>query len=164
MSQVSIKFKILYHHNNGDNVDKEEYNILVKERSKQPEIFEDALISFLIGGLLGAVYEVLTNVFINTFELSAKIASGWTCLTFILFAVLMTGFGVFDNMVSKFKFGLIIPITGFAHSVASSLLDYRKEGLITGLGSNMFKLAGCVILYGTVAAFIGALIKVIIYG
>jgi len=145
-------------------VDKEEYNNLVKEKSKQPEIFEDALISFLIGGTLGAFYEILTSLFIKTFELSDKIASGWTCLIFILIAVLLTGFGVFDNLISKFKFGLIIPITGFAHSVASSLLDYRREGLITGLGSNMFKLAGCVILYGTVAAFIGALIKVIIYG
>lgn len=145
-------------------MDKEEYNKLVTSKSKNPNILEDAFISFLTGGVLGAFYEVLTMWYINMFELTEKIALGWSCLTFILVAVLLTGFGVFDTLVSKFKFGLIIPITGFAHSVASSLLDYKRDGLVTGLGSNMFKLAGCVILYGTFSAFIFAIVKVIIYG
>ena len=57
-----------------------------------------------------------------------------------------------------------IPITGFAHSVTSSALDYKKDGLITGLGANVFKLAGSVILYGIVSAFILAVIKVVLYG
>ena len=145
-------------------MEKEEYKTLVDSKSKNPALLEDALISFLAGGVLGGSYEILTMWYIKIFEITAKVASGWTCLTFILLAIVLTGFGVFDNIVSKFKFGVIIPITGFAHSVASSLLDYRKDGLITGLGSNMFKLAGCVILYGTVSAFVFTLIKVIIYG
>ena len=78
--------------------------------------------------------------------------------------MILTGFGIFDTLISKFKFGLIIPITGFAHSIASSLLDYKEDGLITGLGSNMFKLAGAVILYGSISAFVLAIAKVIIYG
>lgn len=154
----------MLHHIDGDNMDKEEYNELVTSKSKNPNILEDAFISFLAGGLLGASYEVLTNWYIKMFELDVQIALGWSCLTFIALAVILTAFGVFDSLVSKFKFGLIIPITGFAHSVASSLIDYRRDGLITGLGSNMFKLAGCVILYGTAAAFLFALVKVIIYG
>lgn len=145
-------------------MDKQEYIKLVESKSKAPRILENAFISFLTGGVLGGLFEILTNSYINMFELEEKIALGWSLLTFILTAIILTGFGVFDTLISKFKFGLIIPITGFAHSVSSSLIDYKKDGLITGLGSNMFKLAGCVILYGTVAAFIGAIVKVIIYG
>lgn len=145
-------------------VDKQEYVDLVESKSKAPKILENAFISFLTGGVLGGIFEILTTSYINLFELEEKIALGWSLLTFILLAIILTAFGVFDTLISKFKFGLIIPITGFAHSISSSLIDYKRDGLITGLGSNMFKLAGCVILYGTVAAFIGAIVKVIIYG
>lgn len=145
-------------------VDKEEYGRIVTSKSKNPKMIEDAFISFLAGGVLGASCEILTSWFIKIFEISDKIACGCTCLVFIAVAAILTGFGVFDSLISKFKFGLIIPITGFAHSVSSSLLDYRKDGLVTGLGSNMFKLAGCVILYGTISAFFLAILKVIIYG
>lgn len=145
-------------------MDKEEYNKLVKAKSKNPNILEDAFISFLAGGVLGAFFEVLVTTFIKAFEIEATVAIGWTLILFILTAVILTGLGVFDKLVAKFKFGLIIPITGFAHSVASSILDYKRDGLVTGMGSNMFKLAGCVILYGTVSAFILTLIKVMIYG
>ncbi len=146
------------------NVEKEEYVRLVESKSKNPHILEDAFISFLTGGVLGASFEVLTSWFIKMFDLTSKVAVGWSLLVFIFAAALLTGFGVFDSLVSKFKFGLIIPITGFAHSISSALLDYKRDGLITGLGSNMFKLAGCVILYGTASAFLFAIVKVIIYG
>ena len=53
----------------------------------------------------------------------------------------------------KFKCGLIVPITGFAHSITSSALDYKNDGLITGLGGYLFRLAGCILLYGIIAAF-----------
>jgi stage V sporulation protein AC len=145
-------------------LDKEQYKKLVEAKSKNPYVLEDAFISFLTGGVLGALYQIITVWYMRVFDITAKMALSYACLTFIVLAVILTGFGVFDNLVSKFKFGLIIPITGFAHSVASSLLDYKRDGLISGLGSNMFKLAGSVMLYGSVAAFIGAIIKVIIYG
>lgn len=145
-------------------MDKEEYVQLVESKSKNPNILEDAFISFLTGGVLGASFQVVVEWFMKMFELESKTAIGWTLLIFISLAAFLTAFGVFDSLVSKFKFGLIIPITGFAHSVSSALLDYKRDGLITGLGSNMFKLAGCVILYGTVSAFIFAIVKVIIYG
>jgi len=145
-------------------VDKEEYGKIVESKSKNPLILEDAFISFLVGGVLGGAYQVMTNWFIDMFDVSAKIACGWSCLVFIIIAAVLTGFAVFDSLISKFKFGLIIPITGFAHSIASALIDNRRDGMITGLGANMFKLAGSVILYGTVSAFLFAIIKVIIYG
>lgn len=145
-------------------MDKKEYAQLVKEKSKNPRVIEDAFMSFLVGGSLGGLYHVLTIWAMDLFKVSAITASGYVLSLYIVVAVILTGFGVFDTLVAKFKFGLIIPITGFAHSVASSLLDYKKDGLITGLGSNMFKLAGAVILYGLISGFICCLIKVVIYG
>ena len=145
-------------------MDKKEYLKLVKEKSGNPNIVEDAGISFLAGGVLGGLYHLLVMWFINLFNIEATVASGITFILYIIVAITLTGFGVFDDLIAKFKFCLIIPITGFAHSVASSLLDAKRDGLVTGLGPGMFKLAGAVILYGTVSAFVLSLLKVIIHG
>ena len=83
---------------------------------------------------------------------------------FIFLASLFTAFGFFDKWVTKLKCGLLIPITGFAHSMTSSSMDYKREGFIYGIGSNMFKLAGTVILYGVVSAYIFGFIRLIIMG
>lgn len=142
----------------------DEYLKLLNEESKNPHILEDAFISFLSGGVMGMICQILVESYIRIFDLSINLSISLTALTFIFFSSLLTGLGVYDDLVQKYKFGLIIPITGFAHSIASSLMDYRKDGFVTGLGSNMFKLAGSVILYGSIFALLGAIVKVIIYG
>ena len=70
----------------------------------------------------------------------------------------------FDVIVAKFKSALIIPITGFAHSITSAAIDYKNEGLVLGIGSNIFKLAGTVILYGEVSVYIFGLIRILLGG
>lgn len=145
-------------------MDKNEYLKLVNENNKEKGIIKNALISFLVGGVMGCIFHVLTSLIIDYTSAPKALATGISLFIFILVAVIVTGLGVFDKLVSRYKFGLIIPITGFAHSVASSLIEYRKDGAITGLGANMFKLAGSVILYGSVSGFTLALLKVIIYG
>ena len=142
----------------------DEYLKLLNEESKNPHILEDAFISFLSGGVMGMICQILVESYVRIFDLSINLSISLTALTFIFFSSLLTGLGVYDDLVQKYKFGLIIPITGFAHSIASSLMDYRKDGFVTGLGSNMFKLAGSVILYGSIFALLGAIVKVIIYG
>ena len=88
----------------------------------------------------------------------------WLCVIVIFIASFFTALGFFDNWVSKCKAGLFLPTTGFAHSVTSAALDYRKDGLITGLGSSFFKLAGSVILYGIISGFFLSILGVIIHG
>ena len=82
----------------------------------------------------------------------------------IFLSSLFTALGFFDNWVSVCKCGLIIPITGFAHAMMSATLEYRKEGMITGIGANMFKLAGSVIVFGVVSAYVFGLIRLLIFG
>ena len=143
-------------------MNKEEYSDLVKRTTPKPKILNNALISFVCGGIMGALSQIIICFFKKSLELDVAITIN--CTIFILLAVLLTGFDIFDDFISKYKFGLIIPITGFAHSIASSLMDYRKDGLINGLGSNAFKLAGSVLLYGSISAIVLALFRGIIYG
>ena len=145
-------------------MNKEEYQKLVKKYEPKENKFENVIYAFLIGGLVGFMSEGLIVLLMNFFELSRTLAGAWTCLIIILAGSLFTALGFFDNWMTKAKAGLLIPTTGFAHSVSSSALDYKKEGLITGLGSNFFKLAGSVILYGILSAFILVIVKVIIGG
>ena len=145
-------------------MDKKSYAKLVKELSpKEPKI-KNAIIAFVIGGLIGIFAEAVASFIMYSFALSKTDSYIWTMILTIFSVVLLTALGKFDNVVSKIKCGLIIPTTGFAHSVASCALDYKKDGLITGLGSNFFKLAGSVILYGIVSAWIFGTIRYLLMG
>ncbi len=143
---------------------KEDYQKLVKKHTpKEPKLRNIAL-AFFVGGTIGFIGEFLIYILQESFYLSETEAGTWTCLIIIGTASLLTALGFFDNWVNKCKCGLIIPTTGFAHSITSSALDYKKDGLITGLGSNFFKLAGSVILYGIISSFILVIVRVVLGG
>ena len=145
-------------------MDKSEYQKLVKEISPKENKLKNFLISFLVGGLVGLIGQLIVTYLMTSFGLSASVSSSYLALIIIFLGTLFTSLGFFDTWVSKCKCGLIIPTTGFAHSVSSSALDYKKDGLITGLGSNFFKLAGSVILYGIISSFFLVLGRVFIGG
>lgn len=142
----------------------QEYQKFIKQYTPKPKAFENALISFLIGGLLGAGSEVLLELYQFWFHLPRKESGVLVILTLIVIASVLTALGVFDILVTKVKSALIIPITGFAHSITAAALEYRTEGLVLGIGANIFKLAGTVILYGTVAVYIFGLLRLLLIG
>lgn len=119
-------------------------------------------LSFIVGGIVGFLGELIIEVLINNFHISRSDASTFMIMIFILIASLCTALGFFDKLVTKFKCGLLIAITGFAHSMTSAAMDYKSEGPIYGIGSNMFKLAGSVILYGVVSAWFFGMIRYLI--
>ena len=136
------------------------------EEYKKPKenTLKNCFISFIIGGLLGLIGQLLTDLYINLFSLTSKEASTLMIVTLVFIGVFLTGLGFFDKWVNFCKCGLIIPITGFAHSMMSSTMEYKKEGLVTGIGSNMFKLSGTVIAYGVISATIFGFIRLLIGG
>ena len=144
-------------------MNKKEYSFLVKSFSPKEPKLKNAYTSFISGGMIGFIGEIIINVLTTSFGLSRTDSYAYLAFIIIFFASFMTAIGKFDNYVQKYKCGLIIPTTGFAHSIQSASLDYKKEGLITGIGSNFFKLAGSVILYGIVSAFLLSIIKVILW-
>ncbi len=132
---------------------------------KAPESrFKNAIVAFVSGGVMGILGEGLIEVLCYKFHMSRNDAATMMIVIFIFLASLFTALGFFDKLVTKFRCGLLIPITGFAHSMTSSSLDYKKEGPIYGIGSNMFKLAGSVIIYGIVSAWFFGMIRYIIGG
>lgn len=124
--------------------------------------FRNAIIAFVVGGLIGLLAELIIEILCECCHISRSEAQTFMIIIFIFLASLCTALGFFDKWVTKFKCGLLIPITGFAHSMTSAAMDYRKEGLIYGFGSNMFKLAGSVILYGVVSAWFFGMIRYLI--
>ena len=142
----------------------DKYNEIVKKHTPKEDIIKNAFISFVAGGIIGILSELLLNGYMLWFTLPRKEAGVIVIITWIILASILTALGIFDVLVSKLKSALIIPITGFAHSMTSAAMEYRKEGLILGIGANIFKLAGSVILYGIVATYIFGILRLIIMG
>lgn len=137
----------------------EDYEKIVKDKSFKDDKLKNAGIAFLSGGLMGILSEGLFILLYNFFDLTKSEANMYVSIIFIVLASVLTGMHVFDKIVNFMKAGIIVPITGFSHSMTSAAIDYKKEGLINGIGSNIFKLTGSVILYSIVGAFAIALIR-----
>lgn len=145
-------------------MNEEKYKEIVDKNTPKENYIKNALIAFVVGGLLGAASELLLRCYCLWLDLPRKEAGVLVILTLITIASVLTALGVFDVLVTKVKAALIIPITGFAHSMTSAALEYKNEGLVLGIGANIFKLAGTVILYGVVSVYIFGLIRMVIMG
>ena len=143
---------------------KEEYKKLVSKYTPKYNRLKSILIAFLVGGTIGMIGQGLIDFYSKVCNLTIKDAKTYMIVTLIFISSLLTALGFFDNIVSKVKCGIIVPITGFAHAMTSAALEYRKEGLILGLGSNIFKITGSVILYGVVGAYVFGIVRVLIIG
>ena len=137
------------------------YDELVKKHTPKEEKSKNLLISFLIGGIVGSIGEWLIQLFCFLFHTSRTVSSVYMIITLIFLAALFTALGFFDKWVTFARCGLIIPITGFSHSMMSASLEYKREGLVPGIGSNAFKLAGSVIVYGVVSAWTFGVIRLL---
>lgn len=140
-----------------DDAKKKEYSILVEETRPPKPLLKNIATAYLIGGgicLLGqGIYTLLTLT-----EMSDKHCVTITLVILIFLGSLLTGLGLYDKLGSIAGAGSIVPISGFANSVVAPAMEWRSEGLIGGLASKLFTLAGPVILYGiTASAFFGLL-------
>ena len=145
-------------------MEKDEYKKLVNNIVPKEDRLKNSLIAFFCGGLIGLTGEILLELYQGWFNLPRKESGVMVILTFIVIASILTGLGIFDVLFVKLKSALIIPITGFAHSMTSAAFEYRTEGLVLGIGANIFKLAGTVILYGVVAVYLFGLVRMIFIG
>lgn len=139
------------------------YNKIADRHKAKEDKEKNAKTAFICGGVMGLFAEVIIE-FLCFLGMSRIDSATLMIVFFIVIASLFTGLGFFDKLVEKYKCGLIIPITGFAHSMTSSALDYKREGPVYGIGSNMFKLAGSVIIYGIVSSFVFGSIRYFIGG
>ena len=145
-------------------MEKNKYKNIVDKHTPRENRLYNTLVAFFIGGLMGVIGNFLIDFYSYYFSISTKDASVFMIITLVFIGCLFTALGFFDKWVNFAKCGLIVPITGFAHAMMSAALEYRKEGLVTGIGSNMFKLAGSVILYGVVSAYVFGLLRILVIG
>lgn len=135
------------------------YKQMVDDLTPKENRLSNMLRAFIVGGLIGIIGTILYINFNKMYNETLSISS--MLLVIIATTALITGLGFSDNLFNKAQCGLIIPISGFAHSITSSIMDYKKEGYLN-MGSNAFKLAGSVLVYGTVSAIFFTLLKVLI--
>lgn len=143
-------------------MEKNKYKNLVDKHSPKEDILYNAIIAFITGGIMGIIGQGLVDFYSTILSIPTKEAAVFMLTTLIFLSCLFTSLGFFDKWVNFAKCGLIIPITGFAHATMSAALEYKKEGLVTGIGANMLKLSGAVIIFGVVSAWTFSLIRAII--
>ncbi|MCK0472184.1 stage V sporulation protein AC [Halalkalibacter sp. APA_J-10(15)] len=139
----------------------DQYQQLAQKHEKKRPVIKNCIKAFLVGGFICVIGQCIQMFYYTFFDFTQRSASDPTIATLILLAVLFTGFGVYDRFAQFAGAGTAVPVTGFANSVASAAIEHRTEGYVLGVGGNIFKLAGSVIVFGTVAAFVIALIKTV---
>ncbi|PWU69026.1 stage V sporulation protein AC [Gracilibacillus dipsosauri] len=134
-----------------------------QEKNAEPKrpIFKNCLKAFLIGGLICVIGQAISTFYMYYFDFTEQTVGNPTTATLIFITMLLTGFGVYDRIAQFAGAGTAVPVTGFGNAVISAAIEHRTEGFVQGVGGNMFKLAGSVILFGVFSAFLVALIKTI---
>lgn len=124
----------------------------------------NALIAFISGGVIGVVGQFLCDMYMQLMNIDQKTALPFVIVTIILVTAIATGFGIYDKAAQYCGAGLFIPISGFANSLTAAAMEGKSEGLIYGIGSNMFKLAGSVLTYGIASAFFFGALRYLLFG
>ena len=140
----------------------QEYQAFQDQRETKRPVFKNCMKAFLTGGIICLIGQAIQTFYIYFFDFTDQTAGNPTVATLIFISMLFTGFGVYDRIAQFGGAGSAVPVTGFGNAVISAAIEHRTEGFVLGVGGNMFKLAGSVILFGVFSAFFVALIKLIL--
>jgi stage V sporulation protein AC len=135
-------------------MDEKQYAKYVKSVTPTTNTFANVAKAFLVGGLICTLGQWLTGTFMSGMQLDKETAATYTTLCLILASVVLTGFNIFPSIVKFGGAGALVPITGFANSVAAPAIEYKKEGQVFGIGCKIFTIAGPVILYGVFTSWV----------
>ena len=134
-----------------------EYGKLVKEMAPKSPMWRDCLMAFLVGGLICVLGQLAINGY-TALGLEKQDASTLASMSLVALSALLTGLSLYDNIAKHAGAGTLVPITGFANSVAAPAVEFKTEGFILGVGAKMFTIAGPVIVYGVSASVVYGLI------
>lgn len=137
------------------------YNQYVKDMTPTHNWFANLCKAFFVGGIICTIGQGLTNLY-QHWGAGEELSAGYTSLTLIFLAVLLTGLNIYPKLAKFAGAGSVVPITGFANSVAAPAVEYKKEGQVFGIGCKIFTIAGPVILYGIFASWVLGLIYYIL--
>ncbi len=138
--------------------EEKEYQDFVNEVTPKKNLPLQMLKAFLVGGLICTIGQGIIWLLMNQFGMDKEIAGTWCSVILVLTSVILTGLNWYGSIVKIGGAGALVPITGFANSVSSAALEYKREGQVYGIGSKIFTIAGPVILYGIVTSWVLGLI------
>lgn len=136
----------------------EEYKEYVKKITPTYQLWKQMAKAFLVGGLICVLGQLITNLAIQKLGMDEQQAGSIGSLSLIALSVLLTGFHVYSKIVTFAGAGALVPITGFANSVAAPAIEFKKEGWVFGVGCKIFTIAGPVILYGIFTSWVLGLV------
>lgn len=141
----------------------EKYNQYVKEVTPKFSCFKNCLKAFLVGGIICTIGQGFTDYYQSLGpNKDIDIAKSYTTISLVFLSILLTGLGIYQKLAKFGGAGTLVPITGFANSVAAPAVEYKKEGQVFGIGSKIFVIAGPVILYGIFTSWILGIIYYIV--
>src|SRR5690625_1976217 len=140
----------------------EKYATLRQKHEVKRPVLKNCIKAFLVGGTICLIGQLIATCYIYFFDFTEKTVGNPTVATLIIITMFLTGFGLYDHIGQFAGAGTAVPVTGFANAVISSAIEHRSEVFILGVGSNMLKLAGPVIVYGVFSAFIIAFIRTLL--
>lgn len=125
----------------------EKYRILSQKFLPKPTFVKNVVRAFVVGGIICAIGQIVINSFV-AIGLSDPEASTAATATMIFLGALLTGLGIYDEIGKFGGAGSIVPVTGFANSIVSPAMEYKREGYVLGVGAKLFTIAGPVLVYG----------------
>lgn len=134
------------------------YKDYVDKLSPKPRYLKNYTLAFIVGGIICIIGQAINDAYMNIVGLDKIQAAGATSMTLIFIGAFLTGIGVYDLIGKRAGAGSIIPITGFANSIVSPAMEYKREGYVLGVGANLFKIAGPVLVYGIGSSVVCGLI------
>lgn len=136
----------------------EEYQKMAAKAEPKQKIARNTIIAFIVGGLICVLGQLIQELLVNLFEMNAVEAAGPTSVVMIFLGAFLTGLGIYRKLGQFAGAGSIVPISGFANSMVSPALEFKREGLVLGVGAKLFTIAGPVLVYAYVSSFIVGLI------
>lgn len=133
---------------------KQAYAEYVKQVTPKNNLAMQMLKAFVVGGIICVIGQVILNVAKNKYGLDQDTAGSWCAMLLVLASSVLTGLNLYQKLVKFGGAGALVPITGFANSVASTAIEYQKEGQVYGIGCKIFTIAGPVILYGIFTSWV----------
>lgn len=128
-------------------MDSKQYEKYIKDKMPKPNYLKNCIAAFIVGGLICDVAQFISNM-AKSYGYEPQAVSSITATTMVFLGAFLTGIGIYDRIGKFAGAGSVVPITGFANSIVSPAMEFKREGFVFGVGAKMFVLAGPVLVYG----------------
>ncbi len=140
-------------------IDKSNFKKSISKSKPKVKLLPKVIKAFIVGGIISLIGQTFVTIYTNVFNFEESTSVSLMISTLIFLGSLLTVLGIYDKIGQFAGAGSLIPVTGFANTMTSAALEYKNEGIVSGIAANMFKLAGAVIAFGVLSAYVFSIIR-----